>query len=57
MDPDRLRLLLLTCLLAAVPMAGEPVVGYMAGNGVISLNDADGNLLEITPAAWGPKWG
>jgi hypothetical protein len=49
-------LLILSCLLTVPMTAGEPIVGYMADNGVISLNDEDGNLLEITPVAWGPKW-
>jgi hypothetical protein len=52
-----LLLPLLLCLLAGIAGAEEGVVGCMADNGIISLSDGDGNLLEMAPAAWGPKWG
>jgi len=51
-DLRPLALLLAGCLVAA-----EPVTGCTAPEGGLILLDAAGPLIEISPIAWGPKWG
>ena len=47
-----LLLALCSCALAA----SEGVVGYATSQGAINLSDAQGNLVDLAPGAWGPNW-